>query len=93
MVYVVPLVCFVIPLIAGVVAMRQNIGWAVPVIAGLAALIMAWAIWHGRQVQGWDGIGYAILAFLMAAPVILGVLTGGAIGWWRRRRARREPPG
>jgi len=51
---------------------------------------MAWAIWKGRQMTGFDGIGYAIVAMLMAAPAILGVLIGGAIGWFRRRRAASE---
>lgn len=87
MVYVVPIVCFVLPLIAGVLAMRQRQGWLVPVLALLGALVMAWAIWKGRQLSGFDGIGYAIVAILMAAPAILGVLIGGAIGWFRRRRA------
>jgi len=86
MVYVVPILCFVIPLIIGVLAVRHGIGWAVPVLALLLIAVMVWAVWQGRQVRGWDGIGYAILAFLMAAPGALGVLAGGAIGWWRRRR-------
>ena len=85
MVYVVPLLAFIIPLIAGVVALRRRQGRAVPVIAGLGAVIMIWAIWQGRQHQGWNAIGYAIVAVLIAAPAILGVLTGAAIGWWRRR--------
>ena len=79
-----------LPLILGVVVMRQGQGWIVPVVALLGAVVMAWAIWKGRQMTGFDGIGYAIVAMLMAAPAILGVLIGGAIGWFRRRRAASE---
>ncbi|WP_297769559.1 hypothetical protein [uncultured Roseovarius sp.] len=90
MVYVLPLLCFVIPLILGVLAVRHGYGWTVPTLAGLAALVIVWAIWRGQQEQGWDGIGYAIVAFFMAAPVMFGILAGGIIGWLqRRRRARR----
>ncbi|MDF1715612.1 MAG: hypothetical protein P1U75_02900 [Antarcticimicrobium sp.] len=90
MVYVMPLLCFVIPLILGVVAVRNRVGWVVPLAALLLAMLMVWAIWTGRQHQGWDAIGYGIFAALMAAPAILGVLIGGGIGWWRRwRRAAR----
>lgn len=86
MVYVIPLLCFVIPLILGVVAMRQGMVWVIPLVTVMLAVLMAWAIWMGRQNQGWDAIGYGILAALMAAPAILGVLIGGGIGWWQRRR-------
>lgn len=87
MVYVVPLVCFVIPLIVGVLALRADRGWLVAVFVGLLAMLMAWAIWKGRQMQGWDAMGYAIIAMLMAAPGILGLLAGAGIGWVQRRRA------
>ncbi|RFU14729.1 hypothetical protein DZD18_00205 [Rhodobacteraceae bacterium W635] len=94
MVYIVPLFCFVIPLIVGVVAMRCRMGWVVPVLSVPGALIIAWAIWKGRQMTGFGGIGYAIVAVLMAAPAILGVLSGGLIGWLRRRHpASKGPPG
>lgn len=89
MIYVMPLLSFVIPLIAGVLAVRNRMAWVVPLMTAMLAALMAWAIWTGRQHQGWDAIGYGIFAMLMAAPAILGVLTGGAIGWWRRRRAAR----
>lgn len=84
MVYVIPLSCFFISLIVGMVAMHRRHGWIVPVVAGLAAALMVWAIWQGRQQQGWDAIGHVIVAMLMAAPVMFGALAGGAIGWWRR---------
>jgi len=41
MVYVIPVVCFVMPLIAGVLALRHRQGWVVPVLALLGALAMA----------------------------------------------------
>ena len=84
MVYILPLFCFVIPLIIGVLAVRHRMGWLVPVLALLGALFMAWAIWKGRQTTGFDGIGYAITAVLMAAPAILGVL-------WRADRLAAPP--
>ncbi|MEQ9259142.1 MAG: hypothetical protein RIG84_08580 [Roseovarius sp.] len=90
MVYIVPLFCFVIPLIVGVLAIRAERGWLVALFTVLLALLMAWAIWKGRQMQGWDGMGYAIVAMLMAAPGILGLLLGAAIGWVQRVRARRS---
>ncbi len=91
MVYVVPLLCFVIPLIAGVVLLRAHRGVFVAVLVLLLAAVMVWAIWKGRQMSGWDGIGYAILAMLMCAPGILGLLVGSAVGWWQARR--RDPQG
>jgi len=89
MVYVMPLLSFVIALIFGVLAVRKRLGWAVPLFAVAMAALMAWAILTGRQHQGWDAIGYGIFAMLMAAPAILGVLAGGGIGWWQRRRTAR----
>lgn len=88
MVYVVPLVCFTVPLIMGFVLLRRGIWWIVPIcwIAGAGAIY--WALITGRQYQGWDGIGYAIFAILMVAPAVLGVTVGGLIGWLRARRAR-----
>lgn len=86
MVYVVPLLCFVIPLIVGVVLLRAGRGVMVVVLVLLLAAVMAWAIWKGRQLSGWDGIGYGIVALLMCAPGILGLLVGSAVGWWQARR-------
>lgn len=88
MVYVIPLLCFVVPLIAGVLLLRAGRGVVVWVLVLGLAVVMALAIWKGRQLSGWDGIGYAIVAMLMCAPGILGLLVGSAVGWWQARRAR-----
>ncbi|MBZ0124059.1 MAG: hypothetical protein K8F31_09265, partial [Roseovarius sp.] len=72
-----PLLSFVIALIFGVVAVRKRLGWAVPLFALAMAALFVWAIWTGRQHQGWDAIGHGILAMLVVSPAFLGVLTGG----------------
>lgn len=90
MVYVVPLLSFVIPLIFAAVLLRAGRGLVVAVLALLLAAVMVWAIWKGRQLSGWDGIGYGILAILMCAPGILGLAVGSAVGWWQARRKTRQ---
>lgn len=89
MVYIMPLLSFVIPLIFAVVCQRRGLGWLPAALAVIFAVVMGWAIWKGRQHQGWDAIGYAILALLMAAPAILGLGVGSVVGWWQRRRRAR----
>lgn len=90
MVYVLPLVCFVAALIAALIAARwallQRLGAVVLAAALLIVAAAAWAIWAGRQQTGWDGIGYAIFATLICAPVLLGGGLGALLGWLRRRR-------
>ena len=90
MVYVLPLVCLVVPLIVGVVLLRAGRGIVVAALILLLAVVMAWAIWKGRQLSGYDGIGYAIVGMLMCAPGILGLLAGSGIGWWQARRKSAE---
>lgn len=41
MVYVMPLVSFVIPLIAGVLAVRNRMAWVVPLMTAMLAALMA----------------------------------------------------
>lgn len=89
MVYVLPLLCFVIPLIAGVVLVRAGRGVVVAVLAVVLAGLLAWTIWRGQLATGMDGLGYAIMAMLMWAPGILGLLVGSAVGWWQLRKGQR----
>ena len=83
---IVPLVCFAIPFLAGLILVRKRIKYLVPAFAIGFAILMIWAIYKGQQAQGWDGIGYAILAILMAAPALIGTLVGAAVGLWQRKR-------
>ena len=79
----------VVPLICAVLALRHRQGWIAAVMAAGFVAIGVWSIWKGRQMQGWDGIGYAILTFLICAPAVLGTGVGAGIGWWQRRKRRQ----
>jgi hypothetical protein len=86
MFYVVPIVSAVLALIVGV---RLGINCRFGAASGLGALGGAGfglAIMLGRQHQGWDGIGYVIVAVLLIAPAVLGLGVGVLIGWLRQRR-------
>ncbi|MFZ5962731.1 hypothetical protein ACOXXX_07240 [Thalassococcus sp. BH17M4-6] len=86
MVYALPLVVFVLSLIAARWALLQRLGYTVLAAALLVVGAALWAIWAGRQQTGWDGIGYAIFAVLVCGPVLLGAGVGALLGWLRRRR-------
>ena len=86
MAYVIPILCFAVPLLVGVFACRRGMVWVIPLLCAVFLALMGWALWQGRQAEGWDGLGYAIVALLMAAPALVGVLAGGALGWWLGRR-------
>jgi hypothetical protein len=82
----IPLGCV---LVAGLIAFflaRAAHGWAVWVLILISGLVFVWAWAMAVNASGWDGIGYVIMAFLMALPVLLGCVVGGALAVWRRRR-------
>ena len=81
-----------ISLIVSMIAMQKGKAWVPRILAVAAGTVMVWAIVKGQQATGFDGIGYGIIALLMAAPVILGALVGAIIGWVRNRKARRARP-
>lgn len=89
MLYLIPVACFLIPLILGYLLTRYRMGRLALVLGAAAALVVAWALWRGEHAQGWDGLGYAIFAIGVALPVSLGFFAGSGVSWWRRRRARR----
>lgn len=68
-------------------AMRAGLGWMVVALGVGFACVAIWAIVTGRNEIGWDGIGYAIVAILMATPAGMGVLAGGGLALWRQRRS------
>ena len=65
---------------------RPNRGVFVLIVLALAAFVAL--ILKGRELQGWDGIGYTIFALLGAAPIGFGLLLG-LLSAWLVRRLRR----
>lgn len=90
MIWLILLASFSLPLLLAIVAMRKRAGWVVVVLLLAAIVVMIWAIIEGQRATGWDGIGYAIVAFLGAAPAILGVLIGAGVGWVLNRQQRKK---
>ncbi len=90
MVWLVLLLCFGVPLVIGALTVRHGAGWVVPVLAAVFLGLIVWAFYEMQQRQGWDRLSWALLAYIMAGPACLGVLTGGGAGLWLRRRAVRR---
>ena len=84
MVYVVPIACFVLPLILGVILVRRQFGKAIPVLLVIGAGAIYWAFTQSQQQQGLDGIGYVIFAMLMVVPAMAGLFIGGMVALARR---------
>ncbi|QQA41841.1 hypothetical protein [Pelagovum pacificum] len=69
----------------------RTLPWILSMV--MLALVAAWFVFEGRaQDSGWDAIGYGIIAFVMIAPVAVGILVGGLAGLYRRRKAGQTTP-
>ena len=55
-------------------------------LGGIAAVLLL----IGSQMQGWDWVGYGIMAFLVFVPLALGLGVGGVLAFLNRGPA---PPG
>ena len=86
MIYILPLVCFILPLVAAIFAMKHCKDRSIWISAACLFALGIWAILQGRQAQGWDGIGYVMLAVFLAGPAMMGLIAGGIWGIFRRRR-------
>lgn len=84
-------------MLLGATGLASVIGWGLSritrpavafVLAAIGLLAGVTLIFLGRHSQGWDALGYAIMAFFMAAPVTLGFAVGGLIETFRRVRKR-----
>lgn len=42
----------------------------------------------GRHATGFDGIAYAMMLFVFVLPASLGMILGGSVVWWRKRRTQ-----
>lgn len=85
MVYVLPLTCFIPSLIAARFAVKYHKDRAVWIAVLYLFGLTIWAIFQARQAQGWDGLGYMILAVLIALPAKLGLIVGAIWGLTRAR--------
>ncbi len=85
MVYALPLTCFILSLIAARFAIKYHKDRAVWIAVLCLFGLVVWAIIQGRQAQGWDGLGYMILAVLIALPAKLGLIAGAIWGAIRAR--------
>ncbi|SDW54465.1 hypothetical protein [Roseicitreum antarcticum] len=61
----------------------RQLGYALSGVILLAAVGLMIA---ARANQGWDGLGYFIMAFFMALPAGLGTAVGTWVGFKLRRR-------
>lgn len=90
MFYIIPFVCFIVALVSAMAAIKMSKGRILLLLGAGIAAFMLWALLKGQQAQGWDGMGYAIAAFLMAGPALLGLMAGSILGLLRKRRAQSD---
>lgn len=86
MVFVIPLIALTLGGAVGWICGQRRLSVVVWALAAALVAAMGWAIWMGRQSQGFDGIGYAIFAMLMCLPALLGLAVGALVAVFRRRR-------
>ena len=81
--------CFVLGLVAGFVFGRNRWwGYARLALALLAAII-AFCLFVPKSGQGFEDIGYMIVAKLICLPDVLGTVSGLLLGWIRARAVER----
>ena len=89
MIYALPILAILLAALLGYVLGHAG-RYRMVLLAALAGVVgIGLCIMAGRQHQGWDGIGYTIMALLVLAPAIGGLLLGTLMGWLRRRREAR----
>ena len=89
-VYLILFGCFAVPFVIGALIARLGLVWLVALLAVICFGVMVWALIKGEAAQGWDGLGYGIVAMIFAAPTSAGFAAGGAFGWWKWQRKREN---
>ena len=85
MVYVLPLTCFILSLIAARFAIKYQKDKAVWIAVLCLFGLTVWGIFQGSQSQGWDAFGYMILSTFIGLPTLLGLVVGALWGLTRAR--------
>ncbi|SLN39877.1 hypothetical protein [Roseisalinus antarcticus] len=92
MIYLIPSIGFLIGVLPGFFLARQGKVWVVAIFALALAVAGVWAIIVGRSQTGFDGMGYVIIAVLMLAPTVVGMVAGGLAGLYRRAKEGQTAP-
>lgn len=93
-----PVMVVVVPAAAALVAggaayVMARRGWRIALWAVILLNVIAFFLltFAGQRAEGWDGMGYALMALFLALPGFVGASLGGWIGSLRARRAARPP--
>ena len=77
--------CFVLGLVAGYVFGRNRWWRRSGYWLGFLVAVFAFCLVVPKNGQGFEDIGYAIVAVLICLPAALGTLGGLLVGWLRAR--------
>jgi len=82
-----------ISVVAGVLlgAMLIRRGWVRAYGAFLAGHVLAALGFYlaAQQARDMQGLGHMIMLAVFVLPAMLGMVLGGGVMWWRRRRAQK----
>lgn len=85
--YVIPVIGFLVGFAPGLLMGRRRMHLALWGLVALLVVAAGYMIRAGRaQGDGWEAIGFGIVAFLMIAPAVAGLVAGGLTGLYGGRK-------
>ncbi len=81
MIVALPLSFLTLGFAVGVIFGRKYRIKSLTFITGCCVLIFAYCAWVPKEGQGYEDMGYVIVALLMAMPMGVGTVGGWLIGW------------
>ncbi len=91
--YLTALIAFVIGLAPGIYVARKGQIWVAGLFAIGASGVAIWALLEsgGSATAGGSPV-FGVVAFLMLAPVVLGLVVGSGVGLYLRAKAGQRTP-